>query len=77
MNVPTTVSHTQADDGFKKKGGVEKRDNDLTKERRGDVQEKEPGQEKCSDTLKICFYKGREKYYSIFVDISTLPGSVV
>lgn len=78
MNVPTTVSHTQADDGFKKKkGGVEKRDNDLTKERRGDVEEKEPGQEKCSDTLKIHFYKGREKYYSIFVYISTLLGAVV
>jgi len=56
MNVPTTVSHTQADDGFKKKkSGVEKRDNDLTKERRGDEQEKEPGQEKCSDTLKNMF----------------------
>ena len=81
MNVPTTLSHTQADESFKKKkkkkGDVEKRDNDLTKERRGDVQEKEPGQEKCSDTLKIYSYKGREKYYSIFVDISTLPGSVV
>jgi hypothetical protein len=59
------------------KSGVEKRDNDLTKERRGDAQEKERGQEKCSDTLKICFYKGREKCYSKFVDISTLPGSVV
>lgn len=60
-----------------KKGGVEKRDNDLTKERRGDVQGKESGKEKCSDTLKIYFYKGREKCYSIFVDISTLPGSAV
>ena len=78
MNVPTTVSHTQADDGLKKKkGGVEKRNNDLTKERRGDLQAKEPGQEKCGDTLKIYFYKGREKCYSIFVDISTLPGSAV
>jgi hypothetical protein len=32
------VSHTQADDGLAK-GGYEKRDNDLTKERRRDIQE--------------------------------------
>jgi hypothetical protein len=69
MNVPTTVSHTQADVGLKK-GGDEKRDNDLTKERRGDVQEKAPGQEKCGDTLKIYFYKEGEsaiQYLLIFL----------
>lgn len=52
MKDPTTVSHTQTDDGLKK-GGDEKRDNDLTKQGRGDVQEKAPGQEKRGDTLKI------------------------
>jgi hypothetical protein len=54
MNVLTRVTHTQADDGSNK-GGNEKRDNDLTKERRGDIQEKASGQEKCGDILEIYF----------------------
>jgi hypothetical protein len=45
-------------------------DNDLTYERRGDIKEKESAQETCGGIY--IFLQIKARFYSIFVDFSTI-----